>query len=276
MRLFSITILALLTAGPEAKAQFFFKDIISSKDATKTFNTYRQNKVNRVAVSMLDNYGEPSNDFRLEKKIDKKFLKTELITRTQQSSSAYMYTLHDATGKTLMSTDSSDISVVKTKYSYTTEGEVASINTNIISRDEDFVTEINELHQYEYNDAGELVKMYKIMNAKDTTIIQFAYDESGNLSLEKNTINGTKFYYYYDENRRLTDIVQASLGRSGLHPDYIFSYNRQGELLQMITTGEANGEYVTWKYTYENGLRSTEKLYGKDKKLIGTMEYLYK
>lgn len=276
MKIFAITISLVMGLMNAAEAQYYFKDIISTNEATKTLNAYKLNKINKVSVVMLDNYGEPLKDFKLEKKVDKKYGKTELVTKTEQSPISYMKTIHDAEGKTLYSTDSSENSVIKTIYQYNNKQQVSAIDTKIYSADDDFITEIDELHKFEYDEKGMLQKMYRIQNNRDTTVILFALDEKGNVSVEKNTNTGTKFYYYYDDNNRLTDVVQSSLGRTGLYPDYIFTYNKLGDITQMITTGEANGEYVTWKYTYDNGLRATEKLYGKDKKLIGTMEYLYK
>lgn len=276
MKIHYLVFAMILCFNNDAKAQYYFKDIVSSTEATKTFNAYKQNKISKVVVNMQDNYGDNGNDFRLEKKIDKKYGRTEMLTKTQQSPTSLMITTHDAQGKTLYTLDSSSISVVKTYFKYNDQQQITSIDTKIFSADDDFITEIDELHDFEYDDKGVLQKMYRIQNKRDTTVILFANDSQGNISVEKNTSTGTKFYYYYDENNRLTDIVQASLGRDGLHPDYIFAYNRLGELTQMITTGESNNEYVTWKYTYENGLRTSEKLFGKDRKLIGTMEYVYK
>lgn len=276
MKFVSIVLIAVFCLSNTVQAQYYFKDIVSTNEATKTFNLYKQNKINKVVVNMLDNYGEVSKDFRLEKKIDKKYNKAELMTKSQQSSTTYMFTSYDSKGRTVATTDSSNISVVRTIFNYNSKEQVSFIKTKIFSADDDFITEIEELHSFEYDENDQLVKMYRIQNKKDTTVILFASDKNGNISVEKNTSTGTKFYYYYDESNRLTDVVQASLGRSGLHPDYIFSYNKMGDLTQMITTGEANGDYVTWKYTYDAGLRTTEKLYGKDKKLVGTMEYVYK
>lgn len=276
MKRFAIVLTIVTAFTSNSKAQYYFKDIISTNEATKILNAYKTNKISKVSVLMIDNYGEPLKDFKLEKKVDKKYSKTELVTKTEQSPISYMNTTHDVEGKTLYSTDSSENSVIKTIYQYNNKQQVLAIDTKIYSADDDFITEIDELHKFEYDENGLLQKMYRIQNKRDTTLILFAMDEKGNIAVEKNTNTGTKFYYYYDENNRLTDVVQSSLGRTGLYPDYIFTYNKLGDLTQMITTGEANGEYVTWKYTYDNGLRTTEKLYGKDKKLIGTMEYLYK
>jgi hypothetical protein len=58
-------------------------------------------------------------------------------------------------------------------------------------------------------------------------------------------------------------------------PDYLFEYNASGQLTQM-TTIEGSSDFTIWKYQYENGLRTAEKAYDRNRKLLGTIEYQYK
>ena len=101
-------------------------------------------------------------------------------------------------------------------------------------------------------------------------------DDKNNVSIEKNTKTGRKFYYYYDEKNRLTDIVHANERTERLLPDYMFEYNAQSLLSQMTTVEEGSNYYFIWKYTYSDGLRSKEKCFSKEKRLMGSIEYDYK
>ena len=60
-------------------------------------------------------------------------------------------------------------------------------------------------------------------------------------------------------------------------PEYVFQYNNSAGLLsQMTTTEEGGNYYYVWKYTYDNGLRTKEKCFNKEKRLMGSIEYEYK
>ena len=59
-------------------------------------------------------------------------------------------------------------------------------------------------------------------------------------------------------------------------PDYIFEHNSAGLVTQMTTTEEGGSYYYIWKYTYDNGLRISEKCFSKERRLMGTIQYEYK
>ena len=114
------------------------------------------------------------------------------------------------------------------------------------------------------------------MNYKDTTPILFSKDENGNISIEKDTRSGYKYYYYYDAKSRLTDIVHRSEYKEQLVPDYMFEYNSEGNLGQMVSTEEGGSYYFIWKYEYQNGMRKKEQCFSKERRLLGYLEYEYK
>ena len=118
--------------------------------------------------------------------------------------------------------------------------------------------------------------MTLVKNKTDKTPILFMTDEKGNISIEKNTKTGEKYYYYYDVKNRLTDIVHSSEFTEKLLPDYMFEYDESGNMTQMISTEEGSSNYFIWRYSYENGLRSVEKCYSKEKRLMGSLQYEYK
>lgn len=44
----------------------------------------------------------------------------------------------------------------------------------------------------------------------------------------------------------------------------------------MTATEEGSNNYYTWKYVYENGLRTVERCFLKGRSLVGSVEYFYK
>ena len=58
-------------------------------------------------------------------------------------------------------------------------------------------------------------------------------------------------------------------------PDYFFEYGHDGNISKMTATEEGSNNYYTWKYVYENGLRTVERCYLKGRSLVGSVEYIY-
>ena len=140
---------------------------------------------------------------------------------------------------------------------------------------DDFDNSITEEHIYTYEN-NKPVKMARVKNGRDTTDILFSLDDNGNVAIEKDTKNGTKFYYYYDAKNRLTDIVQENEYSKNLKPDYVFEYNNAGLITQMTAVEEGSKNYFVWKYSYENGMRIKERCFTDERRLMGSIEYEYK
>jgi hypothetical protein len=104
----------------------------------------------------------------------------------------------------------------------------------------------------------------------------FSIDENNNIAIEKDTKNGSKYYYYYDESNRLTDIVHTNEFKQKLIADYVFEYNDEGQINQMTTTEDGNDNFTVWKYDFENNLKVKERIFDKNGILIGKIIYEYK
>lgn len=259
-----------------SQAQYYYKDIVSNKQAREDMKRYRDNKVRNIKIKSFENDGTLSEGFFCERKIAKDYLSSELFTKTSSSPVSLATNQFSAEGNLLFSVDSSDISTSRIQYSYDEDGRLTKIVSTIRSSDDDFVTELREEHLYEYSSDFLPDKMYRIMNYKDTIPILFSKDESGNISIEKDTRSGNKYYYYYDGKSRLTDIVHRSEYKEQLVPDYMFEYDTAGNISQMVSTEEGGSYYYIWKYDYVNGMRKKEQCFSKERQLLGYMEYDYK
>jgi hypothetical protein len=257
-------------------AQYYYKDILSNVELLNTMALYKENKVRTVVIKSFEDDGSASDGFFCEKKISRDYKRTQLFTRSNISASSTFISIFNNDGKLASTLDSSDISSTKNIYSYDEKSRIHSILSLVRSHDDDFTNAIQEEHIYEYNDRNQPVKMIKVKNGSDSTVILFANDERNNVSIEKDTKSGAKYYYYYDAKNRLTDIVQANDFRTSLHPDYIFEYNSANQVSQMTATEEGGNDYFVWKYTYDNGMRIREKCFTKERKLMGSVEYEYK
>jgi hypothetical protein len=110
--------------------------------------------------------------------------------------------------------------------------------------------------------------------------IHFVTDANGNVveeNVEGNNSPDKKYFYYYNDKGRLTDVVHFNEIANRLLPNYMYEYSSSNQPNQMISTEEGGNNYFIWKYTYnDKNLRETEKCFSKEKRLLGTIEYEYK
>jgi hypothetical protein len=276
MKKISATAFLIFLFTCAVQAQFYYRDIISNNQLTREMALYKESKVRSVIIKSYEDDGSESEGFFCEKTLSKNYKKTELFTRSDVSGASLFTSWFNNEGQLLHTNDSSAISVSVNTYTYDEKKRVKSIVSSIRSADDDFVNEILEEHIYFYNDKNLPEKMIRVKNKYDSTNILFLPDEKNNVSIEKDSKSGSKYYYYYDEKNRLTDIVHSYEYKAGLTAEYIFEYNNANQLSQMTTTEEGGSNYYVWKYSYINGLRSGEKCYSKEKRLLGRIEYEYK
>lgn len=274
IRLFP-ALLMFVFFSPIAQAQYFYKDFSSNRQANQDMAAYKANKVRIVKIRSLEVDGSESDGFFMERKISKDYTTSTLITRSAYSSPMLSISQFNTKGQLTSTIDTSEISSARYEYTYDDEGRLIKTNSIITSSDEDYVSTIEEEHLYEYSEDFYPDQMKLIKNKKDTTVILFSKDENGNITIEKDTKTGRKYFYYYDTKSRITDIVHSNEFTQKLIPDYLFEYNASGQLVQM-TTVEGSSNFTVWKYAYENGMRIAEKCYDRSRKLLGTIEYVYK
>lgn len=260
-------------------AQYYYKELLSNKQLIADRNTFKQLNTGTIVIHSLEADGQISKDFFCEKKISNNFTRIETHSKSNMNGESILTTYFTADGLVLKTTDSSELSNSTSTYKYDKYNNLINITSVSHSNDDDFNTTLTEEHQYFYSDKNQPTRLLRIKNFKDTTVINFTIDEKGNVSDEIEAIpNGRHYYYYYSENNRLTDIVRYNVIKNKLLPDFIFEYNTDGQLLQMITSEEGpNSDYFIWKYFYgDDGLRIIEKCYSKEKDLLGSFEYEYK
>lgn len=274
---FGFLLVVCLSAGQFSNAQYYYQDIYSNQALLSEMAKLKEQKIRTITVKSFEDDGSESEGFFLEKKIAKNYGSMETFSRSYMSAASVLTTRFNKLGLLENTTDSSDIVVRSSSYTYNENKQLTGVVSSIRSSDDDFVTEILEEHIYLYNEKGVLMKMHKVKNRVDTTEILFSTDEKNNVAIEKDTKTGSKYYYYYDGKNRLTEIAHSNDFMQGIYPDYQFEYNNAGLITQMINTEEgANKYYFIWKYTYSDGLRTREKCYSKERRLMGTIEYEYK
>jgi len=256
--------------------QYYYKDIIGSKETEQLINTYQANKVSRVVVNSYDGDGTRSDDFLVEQIFSPTTKTLTTITRSDVTDTSVLTSYINADGRVIKTVDSSNNIVSTTNYNYDNNGILTSIVSTTVDSTHGLTEK--EAHLWQYTD-GKAVKMLRIKNDKDTTYVTLKLDEKGNIIEESSVRNNQKnqpVYYYYDSKGRLTDIVRYNNKAKRLLPEYMFEYSPTNQVIQKITVPANSSDYLIWRYQYnDKGLKTKEAIYNKQKQLTGTVQYQY-
>ncbi len=273
-----ILILILFSFSQFLSGQYFYKDILGSKESNQLFGKYRSLRVRFVVINSFEADGSKSPDFICEQQFIPANRSLKTTTQSGSTDPSILVSYFDEKGNLSTTVDSTTTMISNSVYQYNADNKLIYLKNSSteINKKINDVTE----HFWHYDANGNPEKMTKVTNAIESSFVSFLLDESGNIVEEKTFKKGKLFstvYYYYDNKNRLTDIVRYNEKAKRLLPDYLFEYAENNQLIQKITIPANNSNYQIWRYQYDsNGLRIKEVLYDKNKKLMGKIEYNYK
>ncbi len=275
MKTILLTIVLLYSFVP--RAQYYYNDIISTEQSNVQMKTYITNKVKTVSAAGFDQNGIPTTDFSEIQEISDNGKALKITTRNNSNNTIY-YNRFDDNGRLIIIADSSSAIQSITTYKYDAQGRIIIVQNTIKDSANDF-NQV-EMHQWIYNSDGNPQKMWRTINNADSLEIRFTPDEDGNTGDEKTYRSGIEtgvVYYYYDDKKRLSDIVRYNTKANKLLPDIMFEYDDNNRVIQKITTTSSlHLGYLIWRYLFdENGLKTKEALFNSDKILTGKIEYKY-
>jgi hypothetical protein len=273
------TILAIvLFISTNLTAQHYYNDIVASQELSSRMKTFNEAKVKTVTATGYDEGGNKNNDFNEWQEVQDNGSILKVTKRDRQLVNRVYYRFDDRF-RVINARDSSAEIQVVTDYQYDAEGKLELLT---ISR-QDAKTEFSETEQrqWKYDETGHLLKMWRIINGKDSTEYRFTIDSTGNVGEEQLYRRGTGInpvYYYYDEENRLTDVVRYNNRVKKLVPDISLIYDENDMVIQKITTLAVGNviDYLIWRFGYnEKGLKTKEAMFGKMKQLKGRIDYRY-
>lgn len=264
-------------------AQYYYDDIIGVQETNRQMQNYISNKVKSISGTGTDSKGTIENKYSefYEIKNNGRSLKAAHITGMSKN---VVYSHFDDNGRITSREDSSSSILNITSYTYDGSGRIIKIQNTVKDQDNKF-NQV-ETHFWQYNSENSPVKMWRIIDntgsgmGVDSLEVKFVTDLEGNIGEERTYKKGmeTNFlYYYYDDKKRLTDIVRYNKKLRKLIPDVMFEYDDNGRVIQKITTtSDLVVGYLIWRYILdENGLKTKEALFNNDKKMTGKIEYVY-
>ena len=272
----SILLLTLFFLSYSAHSQFYYKDIIGTRETTEMMQAYMNNKVSRVLLTSYDADNSKSDNFYVEQEFMAGAQTLKTSTKNGDADPAILLSWIDAKGRVVKTLDSTIAYKSSSTYEYSDLGDlirILSISTDSAKRS----VQIEE-HVWQYND-GRIKGMLRIKNKVDTIFVNFKNDEQGKIIEEQETRKGIKsepYFYYYNNSGQLTDIVRYNPKARRLLPEYMFEYSPNNQVIQKITVPSGSDKYLIWRYQYNaQGLKTKEAIYNKQKQLTGKVEYQY-
>lgn len=272
-----LPLIALFFISFQATAQYYYNDIIAAEVINRQMKNYRANKVKMVTATGIDQHGAKNTSFTEIQEVKENA--TVLKTSTRNNNEvAVFYHRFDAQGRLISITDSSAGLINVITYEYDAADKIKLIQNTITDGSNDFNQ--TEAHHWIYDAAGTATKMWRTINKTDSLEIRFFPDEDGLPGDEKTFRKGVEtaaIYYYYDEQKRLSDIVRYNAKLKKLLPDMMFEYDEQNRVIQKITTTPSiSVTYLIWRYLFdEKGLKTKEVLFNNDKQITGKIEFSY-
>lgn len=260
------------------EAQYFYKDIWNNQQLSKEFSSLKNENLKTIKIHSYEDDGEPSEGFFCEKKFNKNYSQSEMISKSYITGQSLLVSDYNSDGRIVKTVDETPTTNNVTSYEYDNNGNPTLVS--IITTGDGANDSITETHEYSYDPKGNPVKMERRKNNILVSTINFVTDEKGKVieeNVEKTNTTDKKYFYYYNDKNQLTDVVHFNERAGRLLPDYMYEYNSAGQPTQMISTAVGGDNYFTWRYTYnDKKLRETEKCYSKEKRMLGKIEYEYK
>ena len=272
----SIMVCSFILLNHNGYSQYYYKDILSINQANKEFSILKNTSIKLVKLKSFEDNDEPSEGFFCEKKINKTFSQSEMISKSYITGQSLLVTDYNPNGQITKTTNTTPTTNSTSSYRYDGNNQVTEVTT-FTSADGDSAS-ITETHLYSYDEKGNLVKMIRTRNGQQLGEITFKSDAKGNIIEEdpSGISRDKKYFYYYDDHNRLTDIVHFNEIAQRLLPDYMFEYNTKNLPRQMISIDESGRNYFIWKYSYtDTNLPEIQKCFSKEKRLLGTIEFEY-
>lgn len=256
-------------------AQYYYKDIVGTRESAELMAAYRQAKVRSVRLNSYTVNNQPLSGFVVQQEYMPAQNALRTVTKTEYTPPSYLTTYADASGRIARTTDSTNGIVNTSVYTYNGSGDLTAI---FFTAGDNLTTTRTDHRMWEYDNQGRISRMVRIKNDRDTSYVTLKY-ENGMVAEEqerRRVASEEPFYYYYDDQKRLTDVVRFGKKAGRLMPEYMFEYSDKNQVIQRITVPQNSTDYLIWRYAYnDKGLKTKEVIYNKDKEQTGKVEYEY-
>lgn len=267
-----LALIAMLSST--ASGQYYYNDIVANKRLNDEYVSLVNSGFKRIVLESFEDDNTPSEGFFCEKAFNSDFSVSKMISKSYITGESELETYYK-NGKVSGTRNETPHATNTTSYQY--EGDLLhSVKTKTIAEGDS--SGFEEERIFTYDSSGSPVEMKRFRNGRQISVVRFLLDEHGNV-IEENPVSGTsdrKYYYYYNDQNQLTDVVHFNTVAQKLLPDLMFLYNEKDLPSQMISVDESGRNYFIWRYSYTSqGLPEIQKCYSKEKRLLGTIQFEY-
>lgn len=257
-----------------ANAQYYYNNLVRTQLIQDQLKDYKASNTKQVNISSFDDREAPMEDFSSSIQLLQNFKTWKSTTQSWEGLSITQHSFNDQ-GLLVQTMDSSHNNKQITQYFY--EGsQLMRLQIKSYSRGQ-LSLESNQTYTYKNNIPTQLTIIQK---GYDTLNIEFVADESGKIieeKIRKGRLLYQTYYYYYNPQGQLTDVVKYHPKSDKLLPDFVMEYHPSGKLASMLITTDDKRDYQLWKYSYnDKGLKTMDVCTGKQNRMIGKIIYQYK
>ncbi|MBC7651082.1 MAG: hypothetical protein H7101_04970 [Deinococcales bacterium] len=256
--------------------QYYYYDVVSNTLSNQQFKLIKQAKVKKIQAISYDPNGEITQGFTIEQELSPDFRRSITNTILTDNTNSIL-TITYENNRIKKTVDVNHKVETSNSFIYNDKGLLVNITSN--TSDTAVKATSNEVHLWSYNVTNQPTVLQKIKNKTDTTIVNFVYDEKGNVGEERWKRKGRileTYYYYYNDKNLVTDIVRFNSRSKQLLPDFLYEYDDKNRIIKMTQITNGGSNYFIWMYTYnDKGLKQAETCYNKQKQLLGKVNYRY-
>lgn len=268
--------LVFMALGLAASAQYYYKDVIGTKEVNALNKALKKARVLSVEIKNYNFDDSEIDDFLCEQTMENNCKFVYTVTGSPYTGENRLYSWFNNASMITRSVDSNISTTIQNYYNYDASGNLASLT--ITSFENGSKDKVTETHTWTYNN-NRPEKMVWTKTKSDTITVLFQADDKGNISSEVSYRKGRvkeTIYYYYDAQNRLTDIVKHSYIANRLLPETVFEYNESGLVAKRTDFTPGKSDYQNWLFKYDaNGLRTEEHCYLKGNMFRGKLVYKY-
>jgi hypothetical protein len=250
-----------------------------NKEVNAKNEAYKKNGIRFVKIKSYDFEDYEIDNFLCEQEVENYGKHVITTTGSPFIGETHLHSYYTANHKITRSVDSNPNIVIQNNYTYQ-NNDLVKISVKSYSPDAKQES-VTEQHIWQYDSSGLPAKMYLVKNERDTTTILIKSDKATKTVTEEVWyVKGTeidRYYYYYDDKNRLSDVVHFHKYKKKLLPEYIFEYDENGQMKRKTQYYPNTNQVMYWFYKYnDRGLVSEEYAYQKGNLFTGKLKYEYK
>ncbi|RYZ62639.1 MAG: hypothetical protein EOO14_01705, partial [Chitinophagaceae bacterium] len=140
-------------------AQYYYKDIVSTKESNALVATYRNSNVQKVNMKSFTVNNTPLDDLSVQQVFSPETRSLLTITKTPYQPASYLVSFFDEEGRMIKATDSAAGNLSTMSYRYNTQGQLQSIFTQF---GDPLAALKTDEHIWQYDTQSNISKMLRI------------------------------------------------------------------------------------------------------------------